>query len=134
MRVVIDGKAPSYDDGNWRNAEKMPVDDDTEGESPAAAIEEDSPSVTNDNKNIEQQQQQQQSTSSSSAKKFTVSSPPRWRFVNTAKSSLGYSSASAGKVVDGECKLVFLDLCVPLATVCTMICLLSNSYIFNNKY
>mmetsp|Transcript_31237 Transcript_31237/g.54305 ORF Transcript_31237/g.54305 Transcript_31237/m.54305 type:complete len:129 (+) Transcript_31237:129-515(+) len=37
-----------------------------------------------------------------SAKKFSVAEVPRWRFVNEAKKTSGYSSVSAGKIVKGE--------------------------------
>lgn len=41
-------------------------------------------------------------TSSPLKKKYRAPSPPRWRFVNDAKSTAGYSSLAAGKVVDGK--------------------------------
>jgi hypothetical protein len=41
-------------------------------------------------------------TSSPLKKKYRAPSPPRWRFVKDAKSTTGYSSLAAGKVVDGK--------------------------------
>lgn len=35
--------------------------------------------------------------------KFSVPETPRWRFVSAAKKTEGYSSVSAGNVVQGKC-------------------------------
>ncbi len=35
-------------------------------------------------------------------RRFTVPEPPRWRFVNEAKKTSGYSSVAAGQFVKGE--------------------------------
>ena len=36
--------------------------------------------------------------------KFKVDEMPRWRFVGKAKKTEGYTSAAAGKVIEGEFK------------------------------
>ena len=38
----------------------------------------------------------------SPSEKLTAPEPPRWRFINEAKKSLGYSSIHAGTVVEGQ--------------------------------
>ncbi len=44
------------------------------------------------------------STSScATAKKLSVHEPPRWRFINRAKKTEGYSSMAAGYIVKGAC-------------------------------
>eukprot|EP00581_Thalassiosira_minuscula_P004803 CAMPEP_0183737562 /NCGR_PEP_ID=MMETSP0737-20130205/52343_1 /TAXON_ID=385413 /ORGANISM="Thalassiosira miniscula, Strain CCMP1093" /LENGTH=407 /DNA_ID=CAMNT_0025971871 /DNA_START=29 /DNA_END=1249 /DNA_ORIENTATION=- len=42
------------------------------------------------------------SPGSAEARKTSITEPPRWRFVNTAKKSMGYSSFAAGTVVKGK--------------------------------
>ena len=41
-------------------------------------------------------------TSPKSEKRFSVAEVPRWRFVNKAKKTAGYSSSAAGQVVKGK--------------------------------
>jgi hypothetical protein len=41
-------------------------------------------------------------TSSSTAKRVSAPETPRWRFVNKAKKTEGYSSSAAGRFVQGE--------------------------------
>ena len=71
----------------------MPGEDETNIGDVIVAVDDEKETLSSDNK---------AATSSASSTQHSVAEVPRWRFVNTAKKSLGYSSTAAGSHIEGK--------------------------------
>eukprot|EP00585_Thalassiosira_rotula_P012562 CAMPEP_0196133454 /NCGR_PEP_ID=MMETSP0910-20130528/2674_1 /TAXON_ID=49265 /ORGANISM="Thalassiosira rotula, Strain GSO102" /LENGTH=490 /DNA_ID=CAMNT_0041393183 /DNA_START=143 /DNA_END=1611 /DNA_ORIENTATION=- len=100
---------PDDDDGEVTVNAPAAVSDNCEGKeldddavpSPPEELESPAPAPAPAAVIAAQQEQRSSSRLSGTTTTTTIAEPPRWRFVNSAKKSLGYSSTAAGTVVQG---------------------------------